>query len=357
MQRDGRKVQDGGRTPGTDHIHRLKFPKLALIATVAVLAMLPSALLRVETAQAAGALTIVVPVPNQSGTSTGPVGTNVTISGTGFTASEILQIGAATLASTCTAGFQALSSQSVTADASGSFTTTFAWPSTLVDATGYYICAQDTATTPATLVQSTGTFLVAGPTPPAITSTRPVPGPTPGAGTPAIPANGYYPGSTVEIDGSNFLPQSTALQAYLTTSQITKPSDLSSAVPLTPVGGQQIASGAGGQVTATVQIPSTQPAGAYYIYLASTDGQAAGVLPSLIASSSQITVVVVPPQPSPTATPGATPSPTGNGNGNNTNELGAGQLVAVVGLGGLSVVLFIVGVMLLASAAALPRQG
>jgi hypothetical protein len=32
-------------------------------------------------------------------------------------------------------------------------------------------------------------------------------------------------------------------------------------------------------------------------------------------------------------------------------------VVAVVGLGGLSVILFIIGVMLLASAAALPQQG
>jgi len=354
MQRDGRKVQDGGRTPGTDRIYRLKFPQLALIAIVAVLAMLPTALLHVDTAQAAGTLTIVVPVPNSSGASSGPVGTNVTISGTGFTAAEALQIGAATSDLTCTSGFQALSNLSVTADASGNFTTTFAWPATLANVgTGYYICAQDTTTTPATLVQSTGTFTVAGATPPAITSTKPVPG----QGTPTIPTNGYYPGSTVEIDGSNFLPQSTALQAYLTTSPIQKLSDLSSAVPLTAVGGQQIASGAGGQVTATVQIPSSQSPGAYYISLASTDGQAESALPSLIASSSQITVVVVPAQPTATATASTTPSPTTNGNGNNTTELDAGRLVAVVGLGGLSVVLFIVGVMLLASAAALPQQG
>jgi hypothetical protein len=353
MQRDGRKVQNGGRTPSTDRIHRLKFTLLALIATLAVLAMLPTALLHVHTAQAAGSLNIVAPAPNSTGTATGPVGTNVTISGTGFTPSEALQLGAATSDVACAAGFQAITGLSVNADASGNIATTFPWPTTLNSVGGqYYICAQDASTTPATLVQSTGTFLVAGGSPPAIT-TKPVAG----QGTPTVPTNEYYPGSTVEIDGSNFLPQGTAVLVYLTTSQITKPSDLSNAVALTPVNGQQITSDGSGQVMVTVQIPSARPAGIYYLYLVSTDGQAGTQLPSLVAGSSQITVVVVPTQPPATATVPAQPSPSGNGNNTNPTELNTGKVVAVVGLGGLSVILFIIGVMLLASAAALPQQG
>jgi hypothetical protein len=362
MQRECRKVQDQRYIPGIDGIHRLKLPLLALIATLAILGMLPSSFLRVETARAdsPGTLAILFPVPNSS-TSLGPVGTNVTITGSGFTANLALQLGFATQDVGCTtSGFQPFSNLSVTADGSGSFQTTFAWPASLANVgTVYYICAQDSSNN---LTQSQGTFTVAGNQSPAIAGAKPVAGPTPGSGTPTLPTTGFFPGSTVEIDGSNFLPGSTPILAYLTTSQITQPSDFTSAVQLTPVGGQQIASTSNGQVTATVQIPSSQTPGNYFFYLVSADGRANGqqiALPSLVAGSPGVTVATAPPPPTATATsPAATPTstPQGSSTGGTTSDKPE-KLIAVVGLGGLSVVLFIIGVILLASAATLPRQG
>jgi hypothetical protein len=332
---------------------------LALIAMLAILGMLPGSLLRVETAHAdsPGTLTIVVPNPSSSGTSLGPVGANVTVSGSGFSQSAALQLGVATQDTGCSAGFQALSGLSVNTDSSGGFETTFAWPASLANVgTAYYICAQESSST---VTQSQSTFTVAGAQAPTITDTKPVPGPTPSAGTPTLPATGFYPGSTIEIDGSNFLPGSTSVLAYLSSNQITKQSDLSSAVQLSSAGGQQITSSGGGQVTATVQIPSSVTPGSYFIYLVSTDGQA-DALPSLVATfRAPISVQTAPAAPTATATPAA-PTPTTSTS--NTNP-GTGttpdkpeKLIAVFGLGALSVVLFIVGVILLASAASVPRQ-
>jgi hypothetical protein len=362
MQRTRRIVQERGRTPGIDSIHRLKVPVLALIATLAILGMLPSSLLRVETAKAdsPSTLSILFPVPNST-TALGPVGTNITITGSGFAASVTLQLGSATHDAGCSSGFQPFSNLSVMADGTGSFQTTFTWPASLAnEGTAYYVCAQDPSNA---LTQSQTTFTVAGTQSPAIAGTKPVPGPAPGPGTPALPTTGYYPGSTVEIDGTSFLPDSTPILAYLTTSQISAPSDFTSAVQLTPVGGQQITSTNNGQVTATVKIPSSQTPGTYFLYLVSADGRANDqqiALPSLIAGSAAITVATAPPPPTATATSAAaTPSPTPRGSSTGTGGTsgpGPGKLAAIVGLSGLSVVLFIIGVILLASAASLPRQ-
>jgi hypothetical protein len=361
MHRTRRMAEERGRTPGTDRIHRLKVPMLALIAGLAILGMLPSSLLRVETARAESpaTLSILFPVANSSGTSFGPVGTNITITGTGFTASVALTLGSATSDAGCSSGFQAFTGVSVTPDASGNFQTTFGWPASLANqGTAYYICTQDSSNT---LTQSQTTFTVDGIQPPAIASTKPVPGPTPGPGTPTLPTTGYYPGSTVEIDGTGFFPGSTPLLAYLTTAQISQPSDFTSAVELTPVGGQPISSTSAGQVTATVKIPSSQTPGAYYLYLVSADGRANDqqiALPSLVAGSSAITVAAAPPPPTATATSAAATPTTNTSTTTTPPSSGPGptKLVAIIGLGGLSVVLFFLGVILLASAAAIPRQ-
>jgi hypothetical protein len=357
MQRlGGGKVHESGRNPGTESIHRLKLPVLALIAFLAILGMLPSSFLLARTANAdsPGTLAIIVPNPTSSNTSLGPVGTNVTITGTGLTASDTYQIGFATQDATCTSGFQAFGNVSVTTDTSGNFATTFAWPSSLANVgTVYYICAEDAASS---LVQSQTTFTVAGAQPPTITA-KSVPGPTPGPGTPSVPTTGFYPASTVEIDGTSFLPGATNLVAYLASSQVQKPSDLSSAVQLSPVGGQAITSSSNGQVTAMVQIPFSQAPGNYFLYLVSSDSQA-DALPSLMASVA-ISVAMA---PTPTATPTTVVTPT---NTPSTSTIvpstpagpSPAKLVAIFGLGALSVVLFIIGVILLASAAALPRQG
>jgi hypothetical protein len=362
MRRERRKIPERGRLPGIDGIHRLTLLVLALIATLAILGTLPDSVLSVETARAEtpGTLSIFVPVPNSSGAAFGPVGANVTITGSGLTPSVAFQLGAATSDAGCTAfGFQPFTGDTVNTDSSGNFQTTFTWPSSLATSgTTYYICAEDTSST---FTQSQSTFEVDGNSAPAITGAKLVPGPTPGPGTPTLPTNAFYPGSTVEIDGSNFFPGSTTIKAYLTTSQISQPSDFTNATELTAVTGQPITSDSNGQVTATVQIPGSQATGIYYLYLVSADGAANGqnALPALMAASSSITLQTAPPAPTATATTvaatptTATSTTTGTGP---SNGPGPGKLAAVVGLGGLSVVLFILGVMLLASAATLPRQ-
>jgi hypothetical protein len=327
---------------------------LALVGILAVFGLLPGAFLQAPTAEAtsSGTLTIVVPNPNTSNVAEGPVGANVTISGSNLVASDTYLLGYATQAAGCSSGFTAFTGLSVQTDTNGNFADTFAWPSSLsIVGTIYYICAQDASSNQA---QSSATFTVAAAQAPAI-SLQAVAGAPPGPGTPSVPTNGYYPGSTVEIDGTNFLPNTVQLLVYLTSTPILSASDLQGATQLQPVNGQNITAAADGTVKVTVQIPYSQGAGAFTLSLVSADSQA-NALPSLLASAS-LNVATAPtptatPLPSPTATPKTTvitPPPASTGPG-------AAKTIALVGLGGLSLALFILGVVLLASAAALPRQ-
>ena len=334
---------------------KLRLLPLALAGILAVFGLLPGAFLQAPTARASsvGTLTIVVPNPNSSNAAEGPVGANVTISGTSLVASDTYQIGYATQDAGCSSGFTAFSNISVQTDANGNFSATFAWPSSLATAgTSYYVCAQDSSNNQA---QSSAIFTVAAAQMPTI-SLQAVAGASPGPGTPSVPTSGYYPGSTVEIDGSNFLPNTVQLLVYEYTSPIQQLSDLQKATQLQPVNGQNITAASDGTVKVTVQIPYSETAGTVYLSLVSADSQA-NALPSLLASA-PLTLAVAPtptatPLPSPTATAGTsiptTPTTTSTGPG-------AARVVAVVGLGGLSLALFILGVVLLASAAALPRQ-
>jgi hypothetical protein len=334
---------------------KLRLLPLALVGILAVFGLLPGAFLQAPTARASsiGTLTIVVPNPNSSNAAEGPVGANVTISGTSLTASDAYQIGYATQDAGCSSGFTAFGNISVQTDANGNFSTTFAWPSSLASVgTSYYVCAQDASNNQA---QSSATFTVAAAQMPTI-SLQAVAGASPGPGTPSVPTSGYYPGSTVEIDGSNFLPNSVPLLVYLYTSPIQQPSDLQKATQLQPVNGQNITAGSDGTIKVTVQIPYSETPGSYYLSLVSADSQV-NALPSLLASAS-LTVAVAPtptptPSPSPTAGTGTTTVPPLT---THSTGPGADKVVALVGLGGLSLALFILGVVLLASAAALPRQ-
>ncbi len=289
-------------------------------------------------------------MPNPSNNATeGPVGTNITLTASGLTASDTYQLGYAQQAIGCSAGFQAFSGVSAATDSNGAFTATISWPASLANVgTSYYICAQDASNSQA---QSQATFKVDAAQPPAIT-VKPVAGPTPAAGTPALPTDGYYPGSTVEIDGTSFLPGGVQLTVYLSTQKIEKQSDLTNATILQSVDGQQITSQGSGQATATVQIPSSVQPGSYYLYLVSSDSQA-NALPSLMAEK-RVTITNAP-------TPTATVAPTSTPKGAITPPTSPSgpshkKLAALFGLGALSVILFIVGVILLASAAGMPTQ-
>ncbi len=327
---------------------------VTLIGALAALGWLSGSVVTAPAARADSLGTITILVPNPQGNAVqGPVGTNVTISGSGMNPNDSYQIGYATQDIGCSSGFQAFSGLSANTDGNGNFQSlTFAWPSSVANVgTVYYICAQDSSNSQA---QSQATFQVAASQPPAITLT-PVAASTP-TGASTTPPSGFYPGSTVQISGANFLPGGASLLVYLTTSPIQQQSDMNKAVQLPPVNGQGATSQSDGTVSVTVQIPTSQAVGNYFIYVVSSDSQQ-GILPSLVAGA-PVTLGNAPtptptatPSPSPTATPGTTPLPPPS------SGPGAGKDITLFGLGGLSLALLILGVYLLASASALPRQG
>lgn len=267
---------------------------LALTGALAALGWLSWSVVSAPAVRADSLGTITILVPNPQGNAVqGPVGTNVTISGSGMNPSDSYQIGYAPQDIGCGSGFQAFSNLSANTDGGGNFPPqTFAWPSAVANVgTVYYICAQDSSNSQA---QSQATFQVAASQPPAITLT-PGPASSP-AGPPQPPPGSFYPGSTVQISGTNFLPGGVSLLVYLTTSPIQQQSDLKNAVPLPPVNGQGTTSHSDGTVLVTVQIRTSQAQGNYFIYVVSSDSQDGISLPSLRAPLSRWeTCLLLPP--------------------------------------------------------------
>jgi hypothetical protein len=330
---------------------RLATLLLTLIGTLVALGWLSGSLFSAPTARADSSGTITIMVPNpQDNAVQGPVGTNVTISGSGMNPSDSYQLGYASQDIGCSSGFQAFTGLSANTDGNGNFSPmTFAWPASVANVgTVYYICAQDSSNNQA---QSQATFQVAAAQPPAITLAPAAPS-SPG---PAQLPGGFYPGATVQISGTNFYPAGVSLLVYITTGQIQQQSDMNSAMQLTPVNGQGATSHSDGTVSITVQIPTSEAVGDYYIYVVSSDSQQ-GILPSLLAGA-PITLGTAP-TPTPTATPAPTPTPSIQVTPTPPSSgPGAGKAITLFGLGGLSLALLILGVYLLASASALPRQG
>jgi hypothetical protein len=325
---------------------------LTLIGTVAALGCLSGPLFGspVARADSLGTISIVVPNPQDNAVQ-GPVGTNVTISGSGMHANDAYQIGYASQDIGCGSGFQPFSGLSANTDGNGNFQSlTFAWPASVANVgTVYYICAQDPSNSQA---QSQATFTVAAAQPPAITLTAVASSTAESGGqTPS----GFYPGGHVQVNGTSFLPGGVSLVVYLTTGQIQQQSDLNSAVQLPPATGEGTTSQSDGTVSIIVQIPRSQSVGNYFIYVVSSDSQQ-GILPSLMAAA-PISLGNAP-EPTPTVTPAPTPTPKVQPTPPPPSSgPGVGKDITLFGLGGLSLALLILGVYLLASASALPRQG
>lgn len=307
-----------------------------------------------------GSLHIVVPTDANGGPA-GPVGTYVTVQGSGLTPSGTFKIGVALKDAGCQGGYSDLGVNPFQANARGSFAETVRWPSTINNTgSSYYVCIQDLSG--GSYVQSDTTFTVLGASPPSISLAHAQPTVGPGTPTPSTPQSGnvYQYGESAVISGANFLPGGTTLAVYLTTQPITNAKSLSSAKSLQTTDGSAITSDSSGSFTATVKIqPSSQSTASYYLYVVSSDADTStNARPSLEAARQ----IIVQPAPAPTATATTAPSPTptigtngggGGGGGNISNS----RLAAIIGLGVLSVVLFIVGVILLASAATRPRPG
>jgi hypothetical protein len=308
-----------------------------------------------------GSISIKVPRVS-SGVAQGPVGANVSVEGTGI-ADHTYQLGYATTDSNCATGISLIPGTTIKASSAGAFSKTFSWPASAGGrGTSYYVCAQDTApiVPPTPSIQSTDLFKVSATDAPSIdVSAAPVTSTAPAGGPVPTPPDGhFFAGSRVQIVGTNFLPANTQLEAYYTLSGAFSPADPQNFRPLTTdAGGTTFTSQNNGGVAVTVTLPNA-PIGQVYLHVVSKDYVAGKYPPSMVATQ-QIQVDRAPTPTPPTASPSVqiTPSVTaGGGNGGGSNSPDPARVLAVVGLTGLSIILFIVGIILMTSASAMAGQ-
>lgn len=304
---------------------------------------------------ATAAMSVVVPAPSQGGTTVqGPVGANVSVSVTQATAGATYTLGWATPAAGCTpTGSTAFTDTSPqTADSGGNFTATFSWP----DAAGtpgalYLICAVDATSPTPDVITASQQFQVLGRTPPQITLQR-APEPTPTSGPTATPIKGFHAGGPLQVKGKGFLPQGTQIAIFATSSATFSASDYKPADALKTADGSPITSDSQGQFTAVVTLPNIQ--GSLFIHAVSTDAVSTGQAsfpPSLVATRTiQIGAPIATPTPEVTATPTANGTGTPPPQSDNTM-----RIVAIATLGVLSLILFIIGGILVASVVLGPR--
>jgi hypothetical protein len=320
---------------------------LPVLVALLLMAGLPS----VRTAHAdpsTGSMHVVVPTPSSDGkTVQGPVHTNVSVSASQATAGATYSLGWATTTAGCATGFTAFTAGTnlVVADAGGNFSATFVWP----DAAGnpgalYFICASDTANPTTNVITADQVFQVLGSTAPQITLAQ-----APSA-TATATATGktFYAGGPVQVRGKSFLPVGTTVDIFVTSSATFSPGDFQPGNALKTLDNSQIISDSQGQFTANVLLPDIFT-GQLFLYAVSTDAVPNGpptFPPSLVASR---TIQISAPLPTPTAQPSPTPDKhTGQTGGNSDQTM---RIVAIAALGGLSLVLFIIGGILIASAA------
>ncbi|MBF6589488.1 MAG: hypothetical protein IVW57_03020 [Ktedonobacterales bacterium] len=332
-----------------------------LVAMLYLAALLGTALLGTPTARAAndnGSLSILLPKPNGD-VAEGPVGAYLSISGTG-TPNDQYQLGYATKDTSCQGGFTPLPSPNTTqAGGDGALTATFAWPANAnAVGTEYNLCAQDMTTAATPPIQASNRYRVDASSAPAIsTQYADISTPTPGTGAIPTPKAGhFYVGNGIQITGTNFTPGGTQILVYLSfTDQITQNS-LQSATPLHTAESAAIQSDANGAFTATVVAPNQT--GTYYLVVVSNDRTAA-LLPSLQAEKKVVLSIQPTPTPTPTPTPSPTATPKGAPKGNSTtpppSTTPGKYMPAVVALSGLSIILLLSGILLLASTVAGPR--
>lgn len=303
-------------------------------------------------------LTIIVPHPADKHTY-GPVGTNVTVRAEGMIPSSAYTLGYARAdIGGCTAAFQPFQNVTGTAGADGKFTTTITWPAD-INSVGvtYYICAQSTTQVVNIPTQSDETFRVDAANAPSV-NVAAATGASSDGGTPPVsqpPDGSFYRGSSVTVTGQNFVPGDSTLVVAVSAQQLQQPADFQAAAQKAlsvSGGGRSIKSQPSGDISATVKLPDSLVTGTVYLYVFSTDG-ADQAIPSLVASR-QITIAAAPtPQPTATTAPTATSS-----NGTSPSPGGTSgtphNLLGIIALAGLSILLFIVGVISLLSAASMP---
>jgi hypothetical protein len=322
---------------------------LMLMLMMVLLAMGSVSTARTAHADSTGSMHVVVPAPSADNkTVAGPLRTNVSVSASQVTAGARYSLGWANPSDGCANGFQGFESgdTSVTADNSGTFVATVIWPGTASDTTTQYlICARDIANPTTNVITCDQQYqvLVAG---------RPHFALAPVSKT---KATGYSAGGAVRIDGVNFVPGNTPIDVFVTTSATFAAADFQPDLALKTQDGSPITSDAQGSFTATVLLPLS-PTGQLFIYVVSADGVPNGPTPfppSLVVNRA---ILIGEAQP----TPSAQPSPTVAVSPNPKPHKSAfpdhpRRILAIVLLGVLSLILFIVGGVLIASVALKPR--
>lgn len=341
---------------------------LALIALLCCTLLLAGLALAVPLAHAAkpadgGTLTIVVPAPDGNNVTQGPVGTNVSVSATSLSGGDSYQLGYAQQSIGCDSGFTAIASTGpLPASDNGNLSATVAWPSD-ANAVGasYNLCLSDTTTTSNPVVSSTQVFRVEASSAPTIAVTAATPPGSTGTATATTTTNGattVQAGAQVTISGQNFLPDNTPLAAYLTLSGTPSLGELKQGKLS---GCASFNSQNGGSVNTTCTLPTTNT-GPWYLIVASTGGPAK--FPPALESAAPLNIV---PAPNATATPSvtATPSPSpkasatpkgGTGGGHVSSGPTSNEVAGIIGLSALAIILFVAGVLLLASTLTTPRR-
>jgi hypothetical protein len=297
-----------------------------------------------------GSIHVVVPVPlADNKTVQGPVGTKVSIVASQATAGATYNLGWAKPSDGCaSSGFTAFSNgmTTVAADSSGTFSATFVWPSAASTiGTLYQICASDTANPTTDVITADQVFQVLGSTAPQITlSQAPTVTPT--------RTSVFDAGGPIQVKGKGFLPVGTQVSIFITSNSTFSPQDYQPDNALKTDDGSPITSDSQGQFTAIVVTPPTVITGKFFLHAVSTDAVINGspqFPPSLVATR---TIQIGPPAATPTVAPSPTPVKSSDTTQKNDNTM---RVVGIVTLGLLSLVLFIIGGILVASVALGPR--
>lgn len=298
---------------------------------------------------APGSMHVVVPVPSSDNkTVQGPIHANVSLAASQATAGASYQLGWANPSDGCANGFHGFggSAASVTADDGGSFTATILWPGAAGNVGSLYlICASDTANPKTDVITADQQYQVLSAASPRIILAQ----------APSSTAKGkaYSAGGPVQVTGSAFVPANTSVAIYVTSSSSFSVQDLAG-TPLKTADGSQIVSDDQGAFSAIVILP-TSPTGQLFIHAVSTDGVANGATPfppSLVANH---TIQIGAAEATPTVQPSPTPKAAGGHNTTPPAKDHTLRYIAIATLGGLSLILFIIGGILVASAAFGPR--
>jgi hypothetical protein len=344
-----REVTEGaGMRRRTQRISGGRWSGLFMLMMV-LLAMGSISTARTAHADSSGSMHVVVPAPSSDNkTVAGPLHTNISVSASQMTAGATYSLGWATPSDGCATGFHGLGSSvsSITADNSGAFAATFIWPNATNDtSTPYLICARDTANPTTNVITCDQQFQVLVAADPHITL----------APVSSAKGTGYSAGGPVHIGGVNFAPGNTQIEVFVTTSATFAAADFQPDTALKTQDGSPITSDAQGSFSAIVVLPLS-PTGQLFIHAVSADGAPNGPTPfppSLVANHAiQIGAV----QPTPSAQPSSTANTAGSHNAKTPKPRDHTlRIIAIALLGVLSLILFIVGGVLIASVAFGPR--